>query len=131
MISAQQALSTILEAIGPLGSVTVSIDRSLGYVIAEDIVAAEDIPPFDNAAMDGFAVKSVDVASAPATLNIVGDIGAGDIFTNELRRGEAVRIMTGAKIPAGSDAVIQQEWTMEDQPGCVAVSKSVSAGHNI
>jgi molybdopterin molybdotransferase len=131
MINAREALQSILNAAHPLGPVTLSIERSIGSALAEDVVAAENIPSFDNAAMDGFAVISSDAATAPVTLSIAGEVAAGAVASSDLKPGEAMSIMTGAKIPRGCDAVIQQEWTELPDPHHVKLLRPVTAGHNI
>ncbi|MGH3251060.1 MAG: molybdotransferase-like divisome protein Glp, partial [Trebonia sp.] len=86
-----------------------------GCVLAEDVTAAVPLPPFDNSAMDGYAVQAGDVAGAsldsPAILPVTGEIAAGDIGVHRLAPGTAIRIMTGAQLPAGADAVVPVEWT--------------------
>ena len=131
MISAQDARTTILGAVCPLEHITISLERSLNSVLAEDIVAAENIPPFDNAAMDGFAVKSENIQRVPCVLKIVGEIAAGIVASKELQSGEAMSIMTGAKIPSGCDAVVQQEWVEKKDGERVTIIKPVNKGHNI
>src|SRR5262245_16528284 len=111
MLTAQEALTRILSRTRPLGTVSLAIDRALGFTLARDLAAEEDVPPFDNAAMDGFAVKHSDLPSVPAVLKIGGEVAAGTAPAAALHPGEAIRIMTGARIPDGSDAVVQQEWT--------------------
>lgn len=113
MLNADQALSIILKAAKPLDAEKVKLRDALGRTLAEDIVAAEDVPPFDNSSMDGFAVAAADLAHAsahkPVTLTVVGEASAGNLFRARLRSGEAVRIMTGGKIPAGADSVVPFE----------------------
>src|ERR1051326_1952937 len=129
MISAEEAQATILRSVEPSGAITVSLDRSLGFVLAESIVASENIPPFDNAAMDGYAISTK--GAGELILSIVGEIAAGSPALNALHSGEAMSIMTGARIPDGCDAVIQQEWTELAGPGRVKILRSVMPGHNI
>src|SRR5258707_7959177 len=131
MIDAQEARTIILNSVQPLGHVSVSLVRSLDSVLAEDIVAGENIPPFDNAAMDGYAVRAEDVRSAPCLLKIVGEIPAGSVASKGLNPGEAMSIMTGAKIPDGSDAVIQQEWTEGVDGIEVKIMRPAEKGHNV
>jgi len=131
MVNAAEALSIILQAVEPLGAVTVSLPRSLGYAIAEDVIAAENVPSFDNSAMDGYAVRSVDVQNAPVVLEIVGEIAAGTVSARSLEAGQAMNIMTGAKIPDGCDAVVQHEWTDRVDDSHVTILRTVSPGHNI
>ncbi len=119
-----------LTSVHPLGTVTVSLERSLGRVLAENIIADESVPPFDNAQMDGYAIRSEDVQNVPSVLSLAGEIAAGSVAPNKLQRGEAMSIMTGAKIPAGCDAVVQQEW-VERSENKVKILRSAPNGHNI
>ena len=131
MITAREALDIILETVRPLGTVSLSIEGSLDSVLAEDIVSPGLIPPFDNAAMDGFAVRSGDAVRVPVTLTLTGEVPAGSVAASPLRKLEAMSIMTGARIPAGCDAVIQQEWTGKPDEGHVTLLRAVPQGHNI
>jgi molybdopterin molybdotransferase len=106
----------------------VALRHALGRTLTEEIVAAEQVPPFDNAAMDGYAVRSEDL---PASLRIVGELASGDVPAIPLRTGEAMAIMTGAMVPAGCTAVVQQEWTDVRGDGTVTINKTVPPGHNI
>ena len=114
--SVEAALETVLAAIGgPTEPESVPIQDALGRVTAADMIAATDLPPWDNAAMDGYAIRAADIAAAaeaePIALEVVGDIAAGADPAVEVRRGTAARIATGARIPAGADAVVQVELT--------------------
>jgi molybdopterin molybdotransferase len=131
MIDAREALDIIFHSVGPLEKVTMSIGSALDHAAAEDIVSAENVPPFDNAAMDGYAVRSGDVVRVPAALRIVGDIAAGTVVVNALNKGEAMSIMTGAKVPAGCDVVIPQEWTERGDPRHVTILRTAPSGHAI
>jgi len=131
MITAREALDIILNNVRPLGPITVSLAHSLGYALAEDIVADDNIPSFDNTSMDGFAVRSDDIKAAPVVLTIVEEIPAGKIAEKTLKSGQAMSIMTGAKIPDGADAVVQVEWTERMDERHVKVLRSVQAGHVI
>jgi molybdopterin molybdotransferase len=113
MIPISKALEIITREIFPLESETVDLPNSIGRVLAEDIFADTDLPPFDRAQMDGFAVKSEDVQNAPVKLKIVGESVAGKRWQGELNSGEAVRIMTGAALPIGADSVQKVEVTKE------------------
>ena len=99
----------------PLGAESVSLDAAFGRVLAADITAPIELPPWDNASMDGYAVRAQDMLTAspesPARLNVVGTIAAGMSVTAALRGGEAFRIMTGAPVPAGADSVVRVEDT--------------------
>src|SRR5436190_3400793 len=118
-ISVQEALEAILSYFSPLEPVTVPLADSLGLVLAEDVYSDTDLPPFDNSAMDGYAVRAEDVAGAsrerPASLRVVGYIPAGTAPgpDDQVRPGTAFRIMTGAPVPAGADAVVRFEDTSD------------------
>jgi molybdenum cofactor synthesis domain-containing protein len=105
----------------------VSCDTTAGLVLAADVVASENVPPFANTAVDGFAVRSADVATAPATLRVIGTLAAGDGTEWHVDTGQALRIMTGAPMPTGADAVVMIEDcdTAGDQ---VTVRRSVASG---
>ena len=114
-ITVEEHLSAVLSAVTPLAPVRLGLAEAEECVLAEDVTAAVALPPFDNSSMDGYAVLASDVAGAapdsPATLRVTGEIAAGDTGTHRLAPGEAIRIMTGARLPAGADAVVQVEWT--------------------
>jgi molybdopterin molybdotransferase len=134
MITVEEALEKILSHIQPLGSEKVSILEALGRVIAEDIDANRDIPPLDNSGMDGYAVRSEDVQNAdpnhPVRLEVIEDLPAGFISTRTVRRGEAIRIMTGAPIPRGANAVIPVEYTKKED-GFAVIFKAALPGECI
>lgn len=131
MINASEALNIILDSVHPLEKVSAGLELSCGSVLGEDIVAAGDIPPFDNAAMDGFAVRSEDIRKIPVELTVAGEIAAGSVPVKPLAPHETMSVMTGAKIPAGCDIVIQQEWTERTSEGRVTILRSADSGHNI
>jgi molybdopterin molybdotransferase len=118
MISLEEALNQILKAISPLGLEKVNILSALGRVLGEDIIAPRHIPPKDNSAMDGYAVRFEDTLGAsrekPARLKVVEDIPAGKIPQKKIGPGHAARIMTGAPIPEGANAVVCVEDTQKD-----------------
>jgi molybdopterin molybdotransferase len=134
MISVEEALQQILEVIVPLGQEKVSILDSLGRVIGEDISANRNIPPKDNSAMDGYAVRWEDTRGAsinkPAVLKVIEDIPAGTIPGKNIGTGEASRIMTGAPLPEGADAVVKREDTEKDG-GNIKVFVEVKRGQDI
>jgi molybdopterin molybdotransferase len=115
MISADEALRIVLENIAPLGIERVPILAAHGRVLAEEIHSPRDIPGFDNSAMDGYAVRAADVATAseanPVSLEVIETVGAGTMPTGRVEAGTAIRTMTGAPIAAGADAIIQVERT--------------------
>ena len=131
MINFDQARSTILESVPRVGAMTVALDRSLNRVLAERVVSAVDVPSFDNAAMDGYAICRSENTMAGTTLAITGEVAAGTTSETALRTGEAIAIMTGAPIPPGCNAVVQQEWTERVDESHVTVLRSVECGHNI
>ncbi|MFZ2502848.1 MAG: gephyrin-like molybdotransferase Glp, partial [Nocardioides sp.] len=114
-ISVDELRARILASVGPLAVVDVPLDEALGLVLAEEAVAAVALPPFDNSAMDGYAVRRAEVvgatSDAPVTLPVVGEIGAGAAGVRELAPGTVAKIMTGAPVPIGCDAVVPYEWT--------------------
>ena len=116
MLSFEEARSRILDTVRPLPADTVGIHDSWGGVLASEVAAATDVPPFDNSSMDGFAVRSDDV---PGRLQIVGSLPAGRAPDVEVGPGEAVRIMTGAPVPPGADEVVPVEVTSVDGPWVV------------
>lgn len=134
MISVEEALKTILAGVYVLGTEKVHIIDALGRVIAEDVVSGRYIPPFDNSAMDGYAVKAADTVGAssehPATLKVVADLPAGYTLDRELQAGEAVRIMTGAPVPAGADAIVRVEDT-EKRGDVVRILCQVKPGKDL
>lgn len=136
MISLADARAYVLEGREPLAPVSRSIHDVLGCVLAQPVVATEAIPPFANTAMDGFAVRSVDVAGAtdasPAILTVVATQAAGAAIGVTVEPGEAVRIMTGAPMPAGADAVVMVERTvMADDGATVEILTEVPAGNHV
>lgn len=114
LISVEEALARILNGAEPLKAETVALTAAAGRVLAEDLVSARTQPPFAASAMDGYAVRGADVATAPANLKIVGDVPAGIVFSGKVGPGEAVRIFTGAPLPEGSDTIVIQEVTERD-----------------
>lgn len=145
MISVEEALGRILANVRLLDPEEKPILDALGQVAAQDIVAEFDIPPLDNTAMDGYAVRAVDTARAaarsPVTLRVVGELAAGYLFDGTVEPGTAVRIMTGAPLPRGADAVVPFEET--DEPSgrafgsfaksrdAVRILKAAAPGANI
>jgi len=132
MIPVSEAVSIVLKHAIKLNVESVALSDSLGRVLAEDIIADCDLPPFDRAQMDGYAVRAEDVSTPPARLRIVGEAAAGRGWHHEMKAGEAVRIMTGAPVPVGADAVQQVELTREvDEAQFVEILQSVEAGRSI
>lgn len=111
MITVDDAISIVIERVEPLGSETIAIDQAHGRILAEDVHADIDLPPFDRARMDGYALRSSDVRTAPVKLQVIGEIAAGAQFDHNLNAGEAIKIFTGAPVPPGADAVQKVEVT--------------------
>ena len=135
LTSLEDALKTVLGAVSVLGAEKVSLLDALGRVLAEDIIALRDNPPWDNSAMDGFAVRHEDIKQAhavttPTMLKVIEDVPAGKFPAKAVGKGEAIRIMTGAPIPKGADTVLKVEDT-ENQPTWVKVFKEEKKGANI
>lgn len=133
-LSVGQAQDIVLEiaASGANGKTEeVGIAQTLGRVLAEDVYANRDLPPYDVSAMDGFAVRSADLAATGAVLTVVEDIKAGDMPKRPVGPGECSRIMTGAPVPAGADAVVRVEDTRIEADGRIAFQVTTSAGNDI
>jgi molybdopterin molybdotransferase len=134
MLSVAEARARILSAFSALPAETVALPDALGRVLAEPVLARLTQPPFDAAAMDGWAVRAADIAKAdpnrPVPLRRIGESAAGHAFSGIVRAGEAVRIFTGAPLPGGADAVVMQEDCEADET-TVRVGRAVAAGRYI
>ncbi|MHB8507269.1 MAG: molybdopterin molybdotransferase MoeA [Candidatus Dormibacteria bacterium] len=134
MLTVAEALARILAAQPHLTPGEVSLAQAPGLVLADDTSSSWDLPMFANSAMDGFAVRAADLATAapgaPASLRLTGEVAAGQVFAGDVAPGSAVRIMTGAPIPAGADAVIEVEETTTSGDR-VEVRAAVVPGRNI
>ncbi len=143
LLSVEQAIEQILAAIQPLPPCAVPLLQAVGSILAEPVVAAESLPPFDNSGMDGYAVSSSDVktarSDAPVVLSVAMDLPAGSVPVSPLMPGQAARIMTGAPLPPGADAVVPVEDTdstwMNDAsaslPEQVAIYMPAQPGANV
>ncbi|HEU5180173.1 MAG TPA: gephyrin-like molybdotransferase Glp [Candidatus Polarisedimenticolia bacterium] len=131
MVSVEEALRAVLDFTPILPFESVDLASALGRVLSEEIHADADQPPFDKAMMDGFALRSEDVRAAPAELQVVMEIPAGTPPPGLIAPGQAARIMTGAMIPQGSDAVQMVEKTEALDAGRVRILQGVAAGANI
>ncbi len=130
MISVSEAIKIVKSQTLQLAFEEVALQDSLNRILAQDIFADTDLPPFNRSQMDGYAVRFEDVKTVPARLKIVGESAAGRGWHHEMKAGEAVRIMTGAPVPAGADSVQKVEVTREED-GFVFIDESVKLGQNI
>ena len=118
MMLVEEALRQVLAAVSPLEPVDVPLAEAFGLVLAADVRSTLEIPPLDNSAMDGYAVRSADLSAASSSsvviLPVIGEIAAGSPPEPAVRAGTAIRIMTGAPVPPGADAVVRFEDTDEE-----------------
>jgi molybdopterin molybdotransferase len=131
MISYEEARRMVFEEARTLGSEEVALDDSFRRVLAADILSPRALPPFDNSAMDGYAVRSADTSGGlPAVLSIAGEQPAGTARAVTFARGECVKIMTGAPVPRGADAVVPRE-DVEESGATIVVSRPIKPGENV
>jgi molybdopterin molybdotransferase len=129
MIPVSEARQFVLSACGALTPRQLAVSDALGHVLAETIRAAEAVPPFANSSMDGYAIRAVDTERPPTRLRVVGTVVAGDKAKTFVSAGESVRIMTGAPLPPGADAVCMVERTRVESGGSIVViEESVDPG---
>ena len=128
LLSVAEALARVTKGLTPLDTEQVTLGEACGRVLAEDVVAGLTQPPFDASAMDGYAVRADDVVTVPATLRLIGEALAGSGFAGKLGQGEAVRIFTGAPVPAGADTIVIQENT-EASAGVITVKEAGPGRH--
>ena len=142
LLSVDEARERILSQFQPVKTETLPLGECLNRVLAQNIIAADELPLFDNSSMDGFAIRAADVTHAtsasPRSLRVVADIPAGSSPTVSLEPGEAARIMTGAQMPDGADAVVPVEDTDfndhsagTEAPKDVQIFKAIHAGDNV
>ena len=132
MIPLAEAQRAVIDRCAPLPTVTLALVDALGHVTAGAVTAGEAVPAFDNTAMDGYAVRAADTAAAPVTLEVVDTLAAGRAPDVAVGPGQAVRIMTGAPIPPGADAVIMVERTRAlDGGGQMVAEVSVPVGNHV
>lgn len=131
-------LDLLNQRIQPLNDIEVSLDDAMNYVLAEDVVADVSIPPFPRAAMDGYALKGEQTFGAsdynPLELAVIGDCFPGQGFDGTIENNQAIRIMTGAPVPAGADAVLMAEYAEEVKEGeqrKVRITEAVAPGKNV
>lgn len=130
LMTVAEALQRVLADAPPLPTETVTLDDALGRVLTEDVIALRTQPPAAVSAMDGYAVRASDVANAPVTLKVIGEVLAGHPFAGKVGPGEAARIFTGGVMPAGSDTVVIQELTTEVASGII-IQKPVALARNV
>jgi molybdenum cofactor synthesis domain-containing protein len=130
-LSVTDAQKCILESVNKLGIETVALEQSLGRVLADEVCANRDIPPYDVSAMDGYAVRSEDLTQGPVKLAVIEDIKAGDMPGKTVKAGQCSRIMTGAPLPKGADAVIRVEDTLAMSDNNVQFNAAVKPGNDI
>lgn len=131
MITVDEARAVVLGHVITLPVETVPLAQAEGRILRAPVASDRDLPPFNRAAMDGFAVRSADTVAAGAKLHVAGEVRAGIWPDRAVAEGEAFRIMTGAPVPQGADAVIQVERAKLDGPADVFIETSVAAGQNI
>ncbi|MCZ6558149.1 MAG: molybdopterin molybdotransferase MoeA [SAR324 cluster bacterium] len=131
----QQSLHTVLAHSHPLAAEQVSFHEGLGRVLAADVAATQDDPPAPKSAMDGFALRAADTREAgagrPVTLMYSEVVGAGHLARGVVRKGRAMRLMTGALLPKGADAVVKQEDTLPAGEGAFAIMQPLVSGENV
>jgi len=130
-LTVMAAQRCVFETIKLLGTENVKLEHALGRVLAEAVSANRDIPPCDVSAMDGYAVRSEDIVEFPAILEIIEDIKAGDMPTRTVQVGQCARIMTGAPMPEGADAVIRVEDTQALSENSAQINRAVKAGNDV
>lgn len=130
LIPVEEARARILDALAPVPAETIGLDRAVGRVLAADATARRTQPPGALSAMDGYALRAADVAQVPVRLEVIGEAAAGSAFAGRIEPGQAVRIFTGAPLPAGADAVVIQEDTTGEN-GWVEVHATVAPGRHV
>jgi molybdopterin molybdotransferase len=128
LLSVAEALARVTRDLAPLETERVALDKADGRVLGEDVAALLTQPPFDASAMDGYAVRAIDVAAVPVTLKLAGQSLAGAGFRGRVGRDEAVRIFTGAPVPEGADLIVIQE-NAEEGPGSVTLRDASGGPH--
>jgi molybdenum cofactor synthesis domain-containing protein len=131
VISVEEALAIVLRETPDLGSEEIPLEAALGRVLAQEVRSDVDLPPFDRAAMDGYALRAEDARAAPVVLKIVGEVRAGQLPQRAVARGEAIQIMTGAPLPPGASAVQPIEKTHLLDGGRVLIESAVEPRQHI
>ncbi|HEX2153110.1 MAG TPA: gephyrin-like molybdotransferase Glp [Acidimicrobiia bacterium] len=123
-----EAQAEVLAAIEPLGTERIDLEEAVGRILGADVIAPHDVPPFPNSAMDGYAVRAVDLTGAPVMLRILEDVPAGSVATQPVVAGSAIKIMTGAPMPEGADTVVKVEVTRQAGDGHVEILEPMARG---
>ena len=132
MISVDTAVKIVTDVIVPLPPRTVPFESALGLCLAQDVQSDINMPPFERSAMDGYAVIAEDTARAPVELTVIEDIAAGHMPTKKVQHGQVSKIMTGAAVPVGADAVVKVEETEDLLPhNRVRILRTIDKGRNI
>jgi molybdopterin molybdotransferase len=131
LVPVAEALERLLEGAQPTGHEAVALMDAADRVLAEPVIALRTQPPFDASAMDGYAVRSADVAGTPARLSVIGMAPAGRSFSGVVGKAQAVRIFTGAPLPAGADTIVIQENVRDLGGGGIEVIEPTAQGRNI
>jgi len=129
LLPVAQALARVLDGVAPLPTERVAVTDAHGRVLAVDLAALRTQPPDAMSAMDGYAVRAADVASAPGKLRVIGEVTAGRPFDGTVGAGDAVRIFTGGVLPAGADTIVIQENTKRDGPYLTVTAPSTAGRH--
>jgi molybdopterin molybdotransferase len=131
VIPIRDAQDRILGTVPAVFPESVPLAAAFGRVLAEDVVSSVDVPPWDNSAMDGYAVRAADTAAAPLTLRLLGTVGAGSVSDRAVAPGAAVAVMTGAPIPDGADAVVMLEDTDRSRTDTVRIAARATVGQHV
>jgi len=126
-----EAQTEVLDTVRRLPIRTVTVDEAAGLALAEPVIAAHDIPPFPNSAMDGYAVRSADLSDVPVDLSVLEDVPAGSVPRLEVSTGTAIKIMTGATIPKGVDTIVPVEMTEALDGETVRIFESSETGEHV
>jgi molybdopterin molybdotransferase len=131
LLPVEEARKRICDALPILGTEQVPLEEGLGRVLAEDAISRRTQPPFPVSAMDGYAVRAQDVLTLPSVLRVIGEVPAGKNFNGSVSSGEAVRIFTGARVPAGADTIIIQENTEQNDKAVRVIDGEAPVGRFI
>ena len=130
-VQVEEARAIILDAVKMNSEMEVDLDEALGFTLSRPIVSTDDIPPFPNSGMDGYAVRAEDFTSLPVRLAVVGEVPAGAVYDKEIERGTCVKIMTGAPVPDSAEAVVPVEWTRTRGADQIIIERAPQVGGNI